>query len=51
MGKRIVDCFSKQVIRESKYGYQGLSQSIQTQINKGVWLLKNTDIKSIEWHF
>jgi RHS repeat-associated protein len=51
MGKRIVDCFSKQVIRESKYGYQGLSQSIQTQINKDVWLLKNTDIKSIEWHF
>ena len=39
-GKRIVDSYSKNVIREEKYGYQGLSKSIQRQINKDVWILK-----------
>ena len=47
-GKRIVDSYSKKTIREAKYGYQGLSKSIQQQINKDVWLLKNTNIKKIE---
>ena len=51
MGRRIVDSFSKRVIREAKYGYQGLSQFIQREIDKDVWLLNNTDIKRVEWHF
>ena len=50
-GKRIVDSFSRNVIREAKYGYQGLSQFIQEEINKDVWILNNTGVKSIEWHF
>jgi len=50
-GKRIIDSYSKNVIREAKYGYQGLSKFIQQEINKDVWILKNTSVKSIEWHF
>lgn len=50
-GQRIVDCFSKNVAREAKYGYQGLSQFIQQEINKDAWLLNNGYIKSVEWHF
>lgn len=50
-GKRIVDSFSRNVIREAKCGYQGLSQFIQQEINKDVWILNNTSVKSIEWHF
>ena len=47
-GKRVVDAFSRNVIREAKYGYQGLSQFIQQEINKDVWILNNTSVKSIE---
>ena len=50
-GRRIVDSYSKNIIREAKYGYQGLSQFIQQEINKDVWILNNTNVKSIEWHF
>ena len=50
-GRRVVDAFSKNVIREAKYGYQSLSQFIQQEINKDVWILNNTSVKSIEWHF
>lgn len=49
--KRIVDSYSKNVIREAKYGYQSLSKFIQNEINKDVWILNNTSVKSIEWHF
>lgn len=49
--KRIVDSYSKNVIREAKYGYQSLSKFIQNEINKDVWILNNTFVKSIEWHF
>lgn len=54
MGKRIVDSYTKssKVIRESKYGYQGLSKFIQQEINKDVWLRANSrGVKEIEWHF
>ena len=50
-GKRIVDSYSKIVIREAKYGYPSLSKFLQQEINKDVWILKNTSVKSIEWHF
>ena len=50
-GKRIIDSYSKNVIREAKYGYQSLSKFIQNEINKDVWILNNTSVKSIEWHF
>ena len=49
--KRIVDSYSKNVIREAKYGYQILSKFIQNEIYKDVWILNNTSVKSIEWHF
>lgn len=49
--KRIVYSYSKNVIREAKYGYQSLSKFIQNEINKDVWILNNTSVKSIEWHF
>lgn len=49
--KRIVDSYSKNVIREAKYGYQSLSKFIQNEINKDVWILNNTSVKSIECHF
>ena len=49
--KRIVDSYSKNVIREAKYGYQSLSKFIQNEINKDVWILNNTSVKSIEWQF
>ena len=50
-GKRVIDSYSKNVIREAKYGYQGLSEFIQQEINKDVWILNNTSVKRIEWHF
>ena len=50
-GKRIVDCFSKKVAREIKYGYQSLSSFIQQEINKDSYLLKSRAVKSVEWHF
>lgn len=50
-GKRIIDSFSKNIAREAKYGYQGLSKFIQNEINKDAWLLNNGYIKSVEWHF
>lgn len=49
--KRITDSYSKNVIREAKYGYQSLSKFIQNEINKDVWILNNTSVKSIELHF
>lgn len=49
--KRIVDSYSKNIIREAKYGYQSLSKFIQNEINKDVWILNNTSVKSIEWYF
>ncbi|MFR2542177.1 MAG: hypothetical protein ACLS8P_09275 [[Eubacterium] siraeum] len=49
--KKIVDSYSKNVIREAKYGYQSLSKFIQNEINKDVWILNNTSVKSIELHF
>ena len=50
-GKRIIDSFSNNTAREAKYGYQGLSQFIRTEINKDAWLLKNGYVKKVEWHF
>ena len=50
-GKRIIDSYSKNIAREAKYGYQGLSQFIQDEINKDAWLLKTGRVKAVEWHF
>ena len=50
-GKRIVDSFSRNIAREAKYGYQGLSQFIQNEINKDAWLLRHGYVKAVEWHF
>ena len=51
LGRRIVDCFSKEVARESKYGYQGLSQFIRNEIAKDSFLLQTGKAKAVEWHF
>ena len=52
-GNRIVDAFNsaKRVIAEAKYGYQGLSQFIQTEIARDAWLLETKQVKAVEWHF
>ncbi len=42
-GKRIIDSYSNNVIREAKYGYQGLSQFIQQEIYKDVWIILTMD--------
>ena len=50
---RIVDSYniSKQVIGEAKYGYQGLSKFIQSEIVRDSYLLNNNIVKAVEWHF
>lgn len=49
--KRMVDSYSKNVIREAKYGYQSLSKFIQNEINKDVWILNNTSVKVLNGIF
>jgi hypothetical protein len=54
LGKRVVDGFNaaKGAIHESKYGYQSLSSSIKSEIQKDLWLLQNNkDVKEVIWHF
>jgi RHS repeat-associated protein len=52
-GNRIVDAFnsSRRIIAEAKYGYQGLSQFIQTEIARDSWLLQQGKVNVVEWHF
>ena len=52
-GNRIVDAYnsSKKIIAEAKYGYQGLSEFIKTEIARDAWLLETGKIKVVEWHF
>ena len=47
----MLDCFSNKTAREVKYGYQGLSQFIQQEINKDYYLLRNGFVNKVEWHF
>jgi hypothetical protein len=52
MKARFVDRFAGGVANESKVGYTSLTQFVQTQIKKDVWLLKNDDrVESVAWHF
>ena len=54
MSSRIVDGFNraKGIIYDVKYGYASLSQFIQTEIARDVWLRANDPlVKIIEWHF
>ncbi|MBR3919860.1 MAG: RHS repeat-associated core domain-containing protein, partial [Clostridia bacterium] len=53
LGNRIVDAYNvkDKIIAEAKYGYQGLSQFIQSEIARDAWLLKEGGIKVVEWHF
>ena len=48
-GKRIVDSLSGKIARESKYGYQGLSAFIKSEIIKDKYLISKGF--RIEWHF
>lgn len=52
-GKRIVDAYntSKGLIAEAKYGYQGLSNFIRTEIARDSWLLAQEVVNRVEWHF
>ena len=52
-GTRIADAYNATtgVIAEAKYGYQGLSTFIQTEISKDLYLLQNGIVSSVEWHF
>ena len=52
-GNRIVDAWNAttKVIAEAKYGEVALTQFIQQQIAKDVWLLQQGIVSSIEWHF
>ena len=52
-GNRIVDAYNsaKSVIAEAKYGYQGLSEFIKTEIARDAWLLETGKVKIVEWHF
>ena len=54
MSNRIVDGFNSAtgVIYEVKYGAASLSQFIQSEIARDVWLRANdASVKAIEWHF
>ena len=54
MSSRIVDGFnkSKGIIYEVKYGCASLSQFVQSEIARDVWLrANNAAVKTIEWHF
>ena len=42
---------TKGTIAEAKYGYQGLSAFIKTEIARDSWLLQNGIVKMVEWHF
>ena len=52
-GNRVVDAYNttKKVIAEAKYGYQALSQFIQSEIARDAWLLETEKVKVVEWHF
>jgi RHS repeat-associated protein len=52
-GNRIVDAYNstKRIIAEAKYGYQGLSEFIKTEIARDAWLLETGRVKAVEWHF
>lgn len=51
--KRIVDAYnpSTKTIAESKYGYASLSKFIETEVERDAFLLKNNQVKVVEWHF
>ena len=51
--KRIVDAYnpSTQTIAESKYGYASLSKFIESEVERDAFLLKNGQVKVVEWHF
>ncbi len=54
LGSRVVDAFSSKtgIIAEAKYGYVSLTQFVQQQIAKDIWLLQNNAaVKAVEWHF
>ncbi len=51
LGRRYVDAYSDNIIREIKYGYQSLSSFIEKEIEKDLWILNNTNVTGIEWHF
>ena len=50
---RIVDAFNNvsKTIAEAKYGYQGLSAFIATEVQRDAWLLQNRVVNRVEWHF
>ena len=52
-GKRIADSYnpSDDIIAESKYGYQGRTKFIVSEIERDIWLRENHIVNSIEWHF
>ncbi len=52
-GNRIVDSYNAatKTIAEAKYGYAALSEFIKNEIAKDAYLLKNTAIEVVEWHF
>jgi hypothetical protein len=39
------------LIAEAKYGYQGLSNFIRTEIARDSWLLAQGEVNRVEWHF
>ena len=53
MGNRIVDAYNIEanVIAEAKYGYQGLSQFISSEITRDQYLLDSHAVEQVEWHF
>lgn len=49
----MVDAYNKTkgIIAEAKYGYQGLSKFIESEIARDTWLMLTNQVKSVEWHF
>jgi hypothetical protein len=48
---RFFDVFVDGVAHESKVGHVAWSKSIENQIMKDAWLVKNGDIEGAHWHF
>ena len=50
-GRRVLDCLSGRTAYEAKYGYTCLTQFIQNQIAKDIYLLQSGYVDYVEWHF
>lgn len=52
-GNRVADAYNaaSNVIGEAKYGAQALTQRIAEEVSKDAWLLQNSVVKEVQWHF